>query len=116
MTDDMGRTLPPDVLASALQDRIHPSSGRLISAKPVTDDMGRTPISAGMKQMIADAFAAVPEGKRGAVLVIVDRETQTARAHLAAKLGERWKVAAGSSFPWAEPRKTQGWVGVEIAW
>lgn len=27
--------LPPEVLANALQDRIHPSSGRLLSAKPV---------------------------------------------------------------------------------
>ena len=29
-------TLPPEVLASALQDRIHPTSGRLLGASPVT--------------------------------------------------------------------------------
>ena len=32
---DRDKPLPPEVLANALQDRIHPASGRLIAAKPV---------------------------------------------------------------------------------
>jgi len=31
----MDKPLPPNVLASALQDRIHPASGKLLASKPV---------------------------------------------------------------------------------
>lgn len=35
--------LPPEILADALQDRITPSSGKLITARPVTPAQEREP-------------------------------------------------------------------------
>jgi hypothetical protein len=66
-----------------------------------------------MKALIDDAFSLVPEGKRGALLVIADE--QGARAHLAAKLNDRWKVAAGLGVPW-QGEKPSGWVAVQASW
>lgn len=83
------------------------------------DALDRPLIASGMKRQIEQAFAVVPEGKRGALLVIADSETNTARAHLAAKVyeGERWqwKVAGGAGFNW-EGKKPEGWVGVMASW
>lgn len=67
-----------------------------------------------MKAQIADAFSVVPKGKRGALLVIVD-DRGVARGHLAAKLGDHWKVAGGGGFSFTEKRPF-GFVGVEGAW
>lgn len=66
----------------------------------MTDHFGRTPIADAVKQQIDLAFRTVPEGKRGALLVLVDQDG--ARAHVAAKLDEagRWKVAAGGGVAW----------------
>jgi DNA integrity scanning protein DisA with diadenylate cyclase activity len=79
----------------------------------VTDTLGRQPIADSLKQKIEDAFKVVPEGKRGALLIIADE--QGARAHVAAKLGGSWKVAAGAGVPWSggEP---SGWVGISGSW
>jgi hypothetical protein len=82
---------------------------------PVIDQFGRTPIADGMKKQIADAFKAVPETKRGAVVVIHDIDTNTTRAHLAAKIGDSWKVAAGGGFAWTG-QKPDGWFGVMKDW
>lgn len=72
----------------------------------------RTPIADAVKASIADAFKAVPAGKRGALLVIADEHG--ARAMVAAKLGEHWKVAAEGGKPWAGP--VTGTVSVIGAW
>lgn len=77
------------------------------------DPLGRTPLADGMKRQIETAFAVVPDGKRGALLVVAD--DSGARAHLAAKLGSHWKVAAGVGVPWTGKKPT-GWVGVMGAW
>lgn len=46
-------------------------------------------------------FQALPEGKKGAMVVIADE--QGARAHLAAKIGDHWKVAFEAGKPWHGP-------------
>jgi hypothetical protein len=77
------------------------------------DLYGRTPIAEGMKRQISEAFAIVPERKRGALIVIADEHG--ARAHLAAKLNDRWKVAAGLGVPWTG-EKPVAWIGVIGSW
>lgn len=77
----------------------------------------RTPISDAVKQSITEAFRAVPAGKRGALLVIADvddRGAVTARAMVAAKLGEHWKVAAGTAVEWDGP--VTGTVAIQRVW
>jgi hypothetical protein len=79
------------------------------------DPLGRTPLAEGMKRQIQSALAEIPEGKRGALLVVADENG--ARAMLAAKIGSTgdWKIAAGIGVPWKE-RKPTGWIGVQGAW
>lgn len=78
-----------------------------------TDDHGRPSVSSADLDRIREAFAQVPAGKRGALLVIAD-ETGT-RAHLAAAVGDHWKIAAGGGVSWKE-RKPTGYVAVEATW
>jgi hypothetical protein len=59
----------------------------------------RPPISEQARQLVAQAFRAVPADKRGALLVIADE--QGARAHLAARLGDTWKVAFTGGRAWS---------------
>lgn len=61
---------------------------------------------------MAESFAAVPDGKRGALVVIADEHGS--RALLAAKLGDHWKVAAGGGADWAGP--VTGTVAVVGSW
>ena len=79
------------------------------------DDKGRYPISEGMKRRIEQEFAIVPDGKRGALLVIADQHGT--RGMFAAKLDGkgRWKVVAGGGFTWTE-NKPEGFVGVMGSW
>lgn len=72
----------------------------------------RQPITPDLHQAILDAFRVVPDGKRGALLVIADQNG--ARAHLAAKLGDNWKVAFEAGKPWAGP--VTGAVMLEGSW
>jgi hypothetical protein len=88
-----------------------PASSSTTSSPP--DALGRTPIADGMKQQIADAFKAVPDGKRGALLIIANEHGAT--VHVAAKFGNDWKVAAGGGLPWTGD-KPSGWVGVAGSW
>ena len=48
------------------------------------DALGRTPIADGLKQQIAAELAAIPEGKRGAVVFLGTGDG--ARMYLAAKI------------------------------
>lgn len=64
----------------------------------MTDALGRTPISDAVKASIDAAFRAVPDGKRGALLMVADEHGT--RVHVAAKLGKDWKVAAGAGWTW----------------
>jgi hypothetical protein len=81
---------------------------------PLLDPMGRTPIANGMKAKVAEIFKAVPKGKRGALLVFAD-DDGNAQAHLAAKLGDSWKVAGGGGFNW-KTKRPAGYIGVEGYW
>ena len=63
------------------------------------DTFGRTPIADAVKRSIDDAFTAVPDGNRAALLVIADESG--ARVHVAAKLSDGWKVAAGAGRTWS---------------
>jgi hypothetical protein len=64
------------------------------------DALGRTPIASMLKQQIAQALALIPDGKRGALIVIGNEDGGS--AHLAAKLGDKgdWKVAGGVGARW----------------
>jgi len=72
----------------------------------------RQPISDAVRASINDAFRAVPDGKRGALLVIADENG--ARAMVAAKLGSRWKVAFEAAKSWNGP--ITGTVALEGSW
>ena len=72
----------------------------------------RPPIAEPIKQAIADAFKAVPEGKRGALLAIVDEHG--ARLHLASRVGKRWKVGAAVGKPFNGTVYGAAWV--EATW
>ena len=47
---------------------------------------------------LAESLAAVPEGHRGALAVVVT--TEGARVALAGKVGEHWQVEAFAEKPW----------------
>ncbi len=72
----------------------------------------RKSIDAQTKKLIADELAAIPEGKRGALLVIAD-ETG-AQVHVAARIGDHWKVAAAGGRRW--DGAVEGKVAVIGAW
>lgn len=67
----------------------------------VSSEPAFSPIADAVRSSIRDAFAAVPKGKRGALLVIAD--SNGARATVAANLNGSWKVAAAASRPWSGP-------------
>ncbi len=77
------------------------------------DALGRPEVGQTIKQAITTAFAVVPEGKRGALLVIATEDG--ARAHLAARINGNWKVAAGAGWAW-ETRAIGGFCAVEATW
>ena len=47
------------------------------------------------------AFKSIPDGRRGALIVLVDQDG--ARASVAAKIGDHWQLAAGTAKPWNGP-------------
>lgn len=59
-----------------------------------------------------EAFAAIPDGHRGAFFVLAD-ETG-ARAVVAARIGDHWQLAAGADKPWHGP--VSGLVGLMGSW
>lgn len=77
------------------------------------DALGRPVISDAVKEEIKKAFAAVPEDKRGAVLVVADEHGT--RGMLAWKLGGKWKVAAGAGYDWKGKQPTAS-VSVAGTW
>jgi len=78
----------------------------------VTDLLTPTPLADAVKRSIADALNQVPAGKRGALVVLVD--AQGARAMVAAKLGDHWKVAVDTARPWHGP--ITGSVAIAGSW
>lgn len=78
------------------------------------DALGRPDLAASDRAAITQAFEGITG--RGALLVIVDPTDKVARGHVAAKLGEHWRVAAGAGFVWEGKRKTSGWLGIERVW
>lgn len=77
------------------------------------DPFGRTPISDAMKSRVSDALRSIPDGKRGALIVIADQ--YGTRAQLAACIGHGWKVAAGGGYEFSE-KKPYGYIAVAGAW
>jgi hypothetical protein len=66
-------------------------------ADGAVDALGRPELGAGLRAQVDAALAAIPDGRRAA-LVVIGRATDTggsATAHLAARFGDHWKVAAG---------------------
>ena len=84
-----------------------------MDVQTVRDALGRAPLSNWMKAKIDAELSAIPGDKRGAVIVVADETGAT--AHLAARFGDHWKVAAGGGWKWDERRPT-GSVSVELAW
>jgi len=78
----------------------------------MSDLLTPTPLADAVKRSITDALHQVPVGKRGALLVLVD--AQGARAMVAAKLGDHWKVAADTARPWEGP--ITGSVAIAGSW
>jgi hypothetical protein len=78
---------------------------------PPVDALGRPDIAQPIRDEITRAFQHVKG--RGALLIIAD-ETGT-RAHLAAKFGDHWKVAAGGGFAW-DTKQPVGFIAVEAVW
>jgi hypothetical protein len=72
----------------------------------------RQPVNPRLKAMIEQAFAEVPAGKRGALLVIAD--DLGTRAHLAAKIGDSWKVATTAGVSWQGEASVM--VGLQGVW
>lgn len=79
-----------------------------------TDALGRPVISAPLKAAIAEAFATIPDGKRGALLLRADTDGN-AVFHVAAKINGHWKVAAGVATE-SGLRRPIGFVAVVGAW
>lgn len=77
------------------------------------DALGRPILAEGMKRQIEEAFKVVPDGRRGALLIVGNE--QGATAHVAAKINDCWKVAAGAGVLWNGAKPT-GWVGVAGSW
>ena len=59
------------------------------------------PIADAVKRSIADALHGIPDGKRGALLVLADE--RGARVMVAAKFGDHWRVAVETAKPWDGP-------------
>ena len=78
---------------------------------PNLDPLGRPELSTSIKQAIDTAFDGVKG--RGALLVIAD-DTGT-RAHLAEKIGDHWKIAAGVGVDWKE-KKPSGFIAIQAVW
>jgi hypothetical protein len=80
--------------------------------KPL-DHMGRPVLSDLDKRRLDALWTTIPDGKRGAVVVIADE--QGARGHVAAKIDGTWKVGAGGGWRFGEKRP-HGYIGVEGSW
>lgn len=79
----------------------------------MADPFDRPPIAPSIKAAIDQAFQGLDASDRGALLIIADE--QGTRAHLAAKLNDHWRVAAGAGWQWAE-KKPSGFVAIEASW
>lgn len=79
----------------------------------IFDGTPLAPMAPSIKAAIADAFSALPDGKRVALLAIAD--VNGTRGVVAAKIGEHWQVAAGTEFKWHE-KKPSGYVAVQAIW
>jgi hypothetical protein len=86
-------------------------TGWPLMSNSITD--ARTPIADSLRRQIAQQLDALPEDKRGALVIVAD--DHGARAHLAARLGEGWKIAFEAGKAWDEPAPTWS-VGVAGAW
>lgn len=83
-----------------------------VGSAPTVRRGDRPPISELAKAQIREMFQVVPEGRRSAVVSIVDEHG--ARLHVASRLGEHWKVGGVVGVPWGE--RPSGSVAIEASW
>jgi hypothetical protein len=76
------------------------------------DELGRPVVAADIKSAINSAFKGVRG--RGALVMIAGVDGSVS-GHLAAKLGENWKVAGGVGVEMGFKRP-HGWVAIEGVW
>jgi hypothetical protein len=77
------------------------------------DDLGRPLLPNGAKEQLRAAFQAIPDGKRGALVVVANGAG--GRAHVAAKINGTWKVAAGAGWDWTG-KKPDAFFSIEGSW
>ena len=78
------------------------------------DELGRPSLAAADRARIREAFEGVRG--RGALVWITHPVDKVTRGHVAAKIGDHWKIAAGGGFTWEGPKRGDGWFGVERTW
>lgn len=88
--------------------------GEVESLLPPLDDKGRPVISEADKARVSALWTTIPEGKKGALLVIADLDG-SARMQVASRLGGSWKVGAGVGWKLDEKRPS-GYIGIEGSW
>jgi hypothetical protein len=76
------------------------------------DALGRPVIDGPIRDAIRNAFDSIPEGKKGALLLVADQDG--VRLHVAARIGDHWKVAAGAGVT-VDKGYSYG-VSVEATW
>lgn len=72
----------------------------------------RASIDAQAKKLVAESLSEIPDGKRGALLVIADEHG--ARAHVAARINGDWKVSMAAGREW--DGEVTGQVAVVGSW
>jgi hypothetical protein len=82
------------------------------------DDLGRPTVSNAIKDSIDQSFKAIPPGKKGALLLVADKGSETITAHIAANLDDKgnWKVAAGAGWEWGKKAPDQAFVSIAGSW
>src|SRR5687768_15259777 len=117
MQDSQNSGGSPDTLPAPGNHSPGPAPERDFFAEPdsLPRELDMRPsISKAMTAEIDAALSAIPEGKRGAVVAIWDPWTNNVNLHAAAKIGDKWKVAATGGKRAGEGFTTR--IGVVGAW
>ena len=85
---------------------------------PEADGLGRPEIAPSLKQAIDSSFKFIPEGKKGALVLVADKGSETVTAHFAANLDGKgnWKVAAGAGWEWGKKDPATAFVAIAGTW
>jgi hypothetical protein len=80
------------------------------------DEFGRPQLSPDLKKAASAAFSTIPDGKKGTIVLVADKGSDTIQAHVAAKIGDHWKVAAGAGWEWGKKEPDTVFVAVGGSW